>query len=63
MSWAHWSNGSDFLAMGGYAFFVWMSYGVTALLLVIEVAWVVRQRRQSLARALTQRKIREWSNT
>jgi len=63
MSWSHWSNLSDFLAMGRYAYFVWMSYGVTALLLVIEVVWVVRQRRQSFARALTQRKIREWSST
>ena len=46
-----WSSFSDFLAMGGYAFFVWMSYGVTALLVVAEIAWVGKQRRQSLARA------------
>jgi len=26
---------SAFLAMGGYGFYVWLSYGVTALLLVI----------------------------
>jgi heme exporter protein D len=58
----NWSSFSDFLAMGGYAFFVWMSYGVTALLVVAEVAWVVRQRRQSLARARIQRNIREWSS-
>ncbi len=59
----NWSSFSDFLAMGGYAFFVWMSYGVTAVLVVAEVIWVVKQRRQSLARALVQRKIREWSST
>ncbi|MCE2946575.1 MAG: heme exporter protein CcmD [bacterium] len=59
----NWSSFSDFLAMGGYAFFVWMSYGVTALLVAAEVIWVVKQRRQSLARALVQRKIREWSST
>jgi heme exporter protein D len=59
----NWSSFSDFLAMGGYAFFVWMSYGVTALLVVAEVAWVVKQRRRSLARAQVQRRIREWSST
>ena len=26
---------SAFLAMGGYGFYVWLSYGVTALLLII----------------------------
>ena len=59
----NWSSFSDFVAMGGYAFFVWMSYGVTALLVVAEVIWVAKQRRQSLARARVQRKIREWSST
>lgn len=59
----NWSSFSDFVAMGGHAFFVWMSYGATALLVVAEVAWVVQQRRQSLARARVQRKIREWSST
>ena len=59
----NWSSFSDFLAMGSYAFFVWMSYGVTALLVVAEIAWVVKQRRQSLARARVQRQIREWSST
>jgi heme exporter protein D len=58
----NWSSLSEFLAMGGYAFFVWMSFGVTAALLVAEVAWVARQRSRSLARALVQRKIREWSS-
>jgi heme exporter protein D len=63
LSWSNWTDWSAFLAMGGYAYFVWMSYGVTALLLAIEVVHVIRQRRQSLARALVQRKIREWSST
>jgi heme exporter protein D len=27
----------DFLAMGGYAWYVWGSYGVTFLLLAVEV--------------------------
>jgi heme exporter protein D len=28
---------TDFLAMGGYGFYVWGAYGVTVLAIVIEV--------------------------
>lgn len=35
---------SEFFAMGGYAFYVWGSYGVTALVVVAEVL-AVRSRR------------------
>ncbi len=45
MNWGGWS---DFWAMGGYAGFVWGSYGVTLLVLALEV-YVLRRRR---ARAL-----------
>jgi len=34
---------SEFLAMGGYAFYVWGAYGVTALVLIAE-AIAVRSR-------------------
>jgi len=34
---------SEFLAMGGYAWYVWMSYGAAAIAVVVEVA-VVRAR-------------------
>jgi heme exporter protein D len=53
MSWGSWDN---FLAMGGYGFYVWGSYGVTAALIAIEVI-VLRARRRALqtARARSQR--------
>ena len=35
----------EFFAMGGYALYVWGAYGVTALLLAIEVILVVRRQR------------------
>ena len=35
----------DFLAMGGYALYVWGSYGAMALLVVIEVYLVSHQRK------------------
>ncbi|HEV2007770.1 MAG TPA: heme exporter protein CcmD [Burkholderiales bacterium] len=41
-----WGTISAFLAMGGYAGFVWGSYGVTALCIALEVTLLIaRQRR------------------
>jgi heme exporter protein D len=40
-----WSSLSEFLAMGGYALYVWGSFGVTALVMVLEVWQLARQRR------------------
>jgi len=31
-----WNSVGEFFAMGGYAFYVWGSFGVTALALLIE---------------------------
>ncbi len=45
-----WGGWDAFWAMGGYAPFVWGSYGVTAAVLALEV-WLVRNRRR---RALAQ---------
>jgi heme exporter protein D len=42
---------SEFLAMGGYASYVWGSYGVTALLVIVEILLVRRRRRTLLRRA------------
>jgi len=39
---------SDFFAMGGYAWYVWMSYGACALALSVEVAFVRARRRRAL---------------
>lgn len=41
---------SDFLAQGGFAFFVWGSYGMVALLLIAEVVQLRLQQRTILAR-------------
>ena len=46
-----WSSVAAFLAMGGYAGFVWGSYGVTALCIAIEVALAIARGRR-LKRAL-----------
>ncbi len=41
---------AEFFAMGGYGFYVWGSYGVTALLLGLEVYFLMRSRRTILQR-------------
>ncbi|HEX22736.1 MAG TPA: heme exporter protein CcmD [Chromatiales bacterium] len=36
---------SEFFAMGGHGFYIWASYGVTALFMIIEVIAVIRGKR------------------
>ncbi len=43
-----WGSVSAFLAMGGYAGFVWGSYGVTAACIVLEIALLVARHRAAL---------------
>ena len=40
---------SDFLDMGGYAFYVWGSYGVTFALLALEVILLRKRKRETKA--------------
>ena len=47
----YWSSFSDFLQMGGYALFVWGSYLVTILVLIIEIA-LLRSRNKALRKTL-----------
>jgi heme exporter protein CcmD len=42
----YWQSVSDFLAMGGYGFYVWMSFGGTALVIAIESLWLRIQARR-----------------
>jgi heme exporter protein D len=46
-----WGGLHDFLAMGGYAKYVWGSYGVTALAIFIELVLLVRRHRAAKGRA------------
>jgi len=41
---------SEFFAMGGRGFYVWMSYGVTALCMIVEVIALMRSRKTVLKR-------------
>ena len=42
---------SEFFAMGGYAWYVWMSYGVTALAIACEIVALRSARRRALLEA------------
>jgi heme exporter protein D len=40
---------SEFFAMGGYAFYVWGSYGVAAALLALEVVFLLKRKHEAKA--------------
>ncbi len=44
----NWGSFDAFVAMGGYGFYVWGSYLVTAAGLAIEIALLVARRRRTL---------------
>lgn len=46
-----WNSSAEFFAMGGYALYVWFSFGVCALVFLIEPL-VVRARHQAIVRRL-----------
>lgn len=46
-----WNSVSEFFAMGGYAFYVWGSFGLTAAVMVLEMG-LIRARRTELLRDL-----------
>jgi heme exporter protein D len=50
----HWHSVDDFLAMGGYALYVWGSFGACALAMAAET-FLVRRRHASSAAALRRR--------
>lgn len=42
-----WNSVSEFFAMGGYALYVWGSFGATALVMLIE-SLMIRSRRKEV---------------
>ena len=43
----HWASWSDFAAMGGYGFYVWLSFGLTLAAMTAELLQL-RSRRLAL---------------
>ena len=46
----------EFFAMGGYAFYVWTSYGITLIVLVANIIVPVLQRKQFFVNALKKKR-------
>ena len=42
----HWNSVAEFFAMGGYAIYVWPSFGACALLMAVETV-LVKHRQQA----------------
>jgi heme exporter protein D len=40
----------DFFAMGGYAFYVWLAYGLSAAILIVNAVLPARREKRLLAR-------------
>lgn len=51
----NWGSASEFFAMGGYGFYVWGSFGVTAAALLIET--LLARKRLSDTRRLLRREL------
>lgn len=52
------SSFSEFIAMGGHGFYVWLSYGVSALLLMLLVVFSVNKHK-TIIKQIQQRQQRE----
>ena len=46
-----WHSVSEFFEMGGYAFYVWSSFGACAAAMLLE-PWLLRQHARSVMRSL-----------
>jgi len=44
----NWGSLDNFLAMGGYGLYVWGSYGVTLVVIVVELVLLARRRRNAV---------------
>ncbi|ATY76797.1 heme exporter protein CcmD [Aeromonas veronii] len=54
----HFASFSDFLAMGGYAFYVWLSFGLT-LVCLVGIIISTRMKTRSLLAELRSKQARE----
>lgn len=46
-----WNSSAEFFAMGGYALYVWGSFGVCAVAMLIE-PWLISKRRFAILQVL-----------
>jgi heme exporter protein D len=54
----NWGSPAEFFAMGGYGLYVWGSFGVCALLMIVEPI-LASKRRKDILRSLRRERIAE----
>ena len=52
----HWNSVGEFLAMGGYALYVWGSFGACVVLMVVE-PFLARRRLNEIRRSLIRERL------
>ena len=52
-----WHSFSEFISMGGYAFYVWASYGVAFILLAAELIMLRSRKKRLSEKAALRRKL------
>jgi heme exporter protein D len=58
----NWGSAGEFFAMGGYALYVWGSFGVCALCMIMEPI-LVRQRLRNILHILRRERLAETLDT
>jgi heme exporter protein D len=58
----NWGSPAEFFAMGGYGLYVWGSFGVCAVLMIVEPILASR-RRKDILRSLRRERIAEQLDT
>ena len=53
-----WNSPAEFFAMGGYALYVWSSFGVCAIVLLLEPL-TIKARNKAIIRRLKQERLAE----
>jgi heme exporter protein D len=54
----NWGSPAEFFAMGGYAFYVWGSFGACAILMIVEPI-LATKRRNAILRSLRRERMAE----
>jgi heme exporter protein D len=58
----NWGSPAEFFAMGGYGLYVWGSFGVCALLMIVEPI-MAGKRRKDILRSLRRERLAETLDT
>jgi heme exporter protein D len=53
-----WHSVGEFLEMGGYALYVWGSFGACALAMIVE-PWLLRRQHQQIVQTLKRQRVAE----